>query len=172
MPYRRRGFSGRRMFAKIKSIKNSVSFPISIGTTQVSQDIVTAVANPSNTASDEVENGCHIKAFWLSLDVCGLAASGTQQTTGFYLFHNRGNNLTAPSPFAPGNSNEKNNIIREWSAMTMRNQDGNPPYHWEGWVKVPKYHQRCGTDDVWSIEFLTDTAAGHALVKYVYKWFM
>ncbi len=166
MPYRRR----RRLSAPIKSIKNSLTFPISTGTTQISTTIVTATANPINTADDEVENGCYIRAIWLSLDFCGLAATGARQTTGMYLFHNRGNNLTAPSPFAVGNSNEKNNVIREWSSMTMRNQDGNPPYHWEGWVKIPRSHQRCGTDDLWTIESLTDTAAGHGLIKYVYKW--
>ena len=171
MPYRRRGsFRGKR-FAPLKSIKNSATFVGSIGTTQVSQTIVTATANPLSTAADEVENGCQIKAIWISLDLCGLAATGVLQQTGAYLFKNVGANLTAPTPFTPGNSNEKRFIVKEWSAMTMRNQDGNPPYHWEGWVKIPKYHQRMATDDLWTIEMIQDTAAGHFAVKFVYKWF-
>ncbi len=159
-----------RRFATIKSIKNSVTFPISTGTTQVSQTIATAVDDPNNTQSDEVLNGCHIKAIWISIDFCGLAGTGVLQVTGAYLFHNRGNNLTAPSPFAVGNSNEKNNVIKEWSSMTMRNQDGNPPYHWEGWIKVPKYHQRMATDDLWTIEILTSASSGHGNIKFIYKW--
>ncbi len=108
---------------------------------------------------------------WIALDFCGLAATGVLQVTGAYLFKNTGANLTPPSPFAVGTSNEKRWVIKEWSAMTMRNQDGNVPYHWEGWVKIPKTHQRMATDDTWSIHLITDTAAGHFDVKFIYKWY-
>ncbi len=160
----------RRRGPPRNTIKNSSAFSGSTGTTIVSQTIATATANPLSTADDEVENGCRIKAIWLSLDFCGLAATGVLQSLGAYLFKNVGANLTAPDPFKTGNSNEKRFIIREWSAMTMRNQDGNPPYHWEGWIKIPKYHQRMATDDLWTVEMRNDTAAGHFLVKMVYKW--
>ncbi len=160
----------RQRFAPLKSIKNSVTFTGSVGTSTANQIVITAVANPSNTASDEVENGCKIDAIWLSLDFCGLAATGVQQTIGVYLFKNAGANLTPPTPFAVGNSNEKRFVIKEWSAMTMRNQDGNPPYHWEGWIKVPKVHQRMATDDVWQLVNIADSAAGHISMHLVYKW--
>ncbi len=152
------------------SIKNSATFSGAVGVANTVQEIVTATANPLNTAADEVENGCRIKAIWISLDFCGLAASGVLQVIGAYLQKNVGANLSNPSPFAVGNSNEKRFIIKEWSAMTMRNQDGNPPYHWEGWVRIPKYHQRMATDDLWQLVLRADTAAGHFTVKFVYKW--
>ncbi len=155
----------------INSIKNSATISGSTGTTIVSKTIALAVSSPLNTVTTQVENGCRIRAIWISIDVCGLAATGVLQTTGFYLFKNPGANLTAPSPFAVGTSNEKRFVVKEWSAMTMRNQDGNPPYHWEGWVKIPKTHQRMATDDLWTMELITDTAAGHMSLKFVYKWF-
>ncbi len=168
MPYRRRGSYRRGPVRTI--IKNSAAFSASTGTTQTSQIIAQANDIPDNTASFEVKNGCHIKAIWLSIDLCDLAATGVLQQVGCYLFKNMGNNLVAPSPFTVGNSNEKRFVIKEWSFMQMRNQDGNPPYHWEGWIKIPRYHQRMGTDDSWSLQFLLNTAAGHMLVKFVYKW--
>ncbi len=155
----------------IKSIKNSAIVGASTGTTIGAIQICNAVANPDNTVVTEVENGCTIKAIWLSIDFCGLAGTGVRQITAVYLFKNPGSNFTPPSPFSVGASNEKNYVIKEWSQMTMRNQDGNPPYHWEGWVKIPKSRQRMGTNDTWTLQFITDTSAGHFDVKWVYKWF-
>ncbi len=155
----------------IKSIKNSAVQGASSGTTIAQIQICNAVASPDNTVVTEVENGCSIRAIWLSLDFCGLAATSVRQITAAYLFKNPGANLTPPSPFSVGASNEKNFVIKEWAAMTMRNQDGNPPYHWEGWIKIPKTRQRMATDDTWTVQFITDTAAGHFDVKWVYKWF-
>ena len=142
----------------------------STGTTVLTLPIAKAVDSPATTDNFEVKNGCIIKAIWLSLDFCGLAATGVLQTTGVYLFKNVGANLTAPSPFTTGNSNEKRFIIKEWSQMTMRNQDGNPPYHWEGWVFIPKPHQRMATDDVWELVHATTSAAGHLAMKFIYKY--
>ncbi len=174
MPGYRRGFGrrrGARSLNMVHSLKNGVTQTTSTGTSVTITEIAKAVDNPTTTANTEVKNGCTIKAIWLSLDVCGLAATGVLQMTGFYLFKNSGANLTPPSPFTADNSNEKRFIIREWSAMTMRNQDGNAPYHWEGWIKVPRPHQRMATDDLWQVVFVTDTAAGHAGIKFVYKYY-
>ncbi len=82
---------------------------------------------------------------------------------------NPGNNLTPPGVGSVGTSNEKKFVFKSWSQMTMRNQDGNPPYHWEGWVKVPKRYQRMGTDDVFQIAYGTTTAAGHIFANFIYK---
>ncbi len=161
----------RGMRPVINSIKNSAVSAASSGTTIAAIEIANAVSSPDNTVVTQVENGCSIRAIWISLDFCGLAGTGVRQSTGVYLFKNPGSNLTPPSPFSVGVSNEKNYVIKEWSQMTMRNQDGNPPYHWEGWIKIPKSRQRMATDDTWTIQFITDTAAGHMLVKWVYKWF-
>ncbi len=56
-----------------------------------------------------------------------------------------------------------------WSYMTMRNQDGNPPYHWEGWVKIPKIYQRMGTDDTWQFVFGNNSGLGHGAFNVIYK---
>ena len=152
------------------TIKNSFTASGGTTTTLASTILAVAVSSPDNTVTTQVENGCRIKAIHLSIDVCGLGASGVLQVTGFYLLKNPGANLTPPAVFSPGTSNEKRFIIKEWSAMTMRNQEGNPPYHWEGWIPIPKTHQRMATDDTWSIAMATSASTGHFSIKTVYKW--
>ncbi len=165
-------FGRRRVsLSVINSLKRSSIQVDTPGTTVQNEILAKAVDNPATTVNNDVKNGCIIKAIWLSLDFCGLAASGVEQTTGVYLFKNPGANLTPPSPFNVGTSNEKKFVIKEWSQMTMRNQDGNPPYHWEGWIKIPKRYHRMGTDDLWQIVFQTDTAAGHIKTAFIYKYY-
>ncbi len=53
--------------------------------------------------------------------------------------------------------------------MVMRNQDGNPPYHWEGWVKIPKRYQRMGADDVITIVSGMSAETGHLFLNTIYK---
>ncbi len=155
----------------INSLKNSAVSTDSTGTTVQFKGVAKAVDNPATTNSTDVKNGCMIKAIWISLDFCGLAAAGALQMTGAYLFKNTGANLTAPSPLTVGNSNEKRFVIKEWSQMTMRNQDGNPPYHWEGWIKIPRGMQRMATDDIWQVVYVTDTSVGHIGIKFLYKYY-
>ncbi len=170
MPGKYYGRRRRTNYAVVQTLKNDFITVDTTGTTIGKTAIAKAVDTPVTTVSSDVKNGCIIKAIWISLDFCGLAATGVQQTTGVYLFKNAGANLTAPSPFTVGNSNEKRFAIKSWSQMTMRNQDGNPPYHWEGWVRIPKPHQRMATDDIWQIVYVTDTAAGHIMFHTIYKY--
>ncbi len=173
MPYRRRAFSRQRSSLRpIDSNKNVVDLTGTPGTTIASTTLILTKDSAANTVSNEVERGCSISSIWLSFDVCGLAASGVEQKTGCYLIKNPGSNLASiPNVFAVGTSNEKNNVIKQWSYMTMRNQDGNAVRHWEGWIKIPKGKRRCAADDVWSFAFQTDTAAGHITGQCIYKWY-
>ncbi len=155
----------------VNSIKNVVYIEGSTGVTLVSSVLATAKDAPITANKTEVLRGCIIKAFWLSVDVCGLAGTGVLQSTAFYVIKNPGNNLTLPTPTTEGSSNEKKYIFKSWNAMTMRNQDGNVPYHWEGWIKIPKRYQRFGTDDRLQISFATTTAAGHSSLQCIYKWY-
>ncbi len=155
----------------INSIKNVVDLTASTGTTTTARTIVLAKAQPVNTNQSEVINGCVIKAVWVSIDFCGLAASGVLQRTAVYIIKNPGANLTGPGAFVVGTSNEKKFIFKQWQIMTMRNQDGNPPFHWEGWLKIPKRYQRFGTDDKLDIVFECDAAAGHFSGQFIYKWY-
>ncbi len=168
MPYRR-----RRAFSRpiINSIKNTVDATASTGTSVGNSLIAKAVNAPVSTVSTDTSQGCIIKAIWCSFDVCGLAATGVLQRTAVYLMKNPGDNLTGPDMFSVGTSNEKKFIFRQWQFMTMRNQDGNPPFHWEGWIKVPKRYQRMGTDDTFRLNFGTSTAAGHFSAQFIYKWY-
>ncbi len=165
---RRRNYGPRPI---INSIKNTVDLTFSTGTTAIGPLLAKAVNTPLSTNSSDVSNGCIIKALWLSFDVCGLAATGVLQRTNLFLMKNPGDNLTAPSPFSVGTSNEKKFVFRQWQFMTMRNQDGNPPNHWEGWIKIPKRYQRMGTDDVFRMGVETSSAAGHFSVQSIYKWY-
>ncbi len=175
MPYRRRAFSGRRRGSSlgriVNSMKNVVDVTASTGTTLAAHVIANAVASPSATTANEVERGCIIKAIYCNFDFCGLAASGILQRTFAYLIKNPGTNLTLPGASVVGTSNEKKFVIRQWQFMTMRNQDGNNPNHWEGWIPIPKRYQRMGTDDLWQLAFEVDATAGHSSAQFIYKWY-
>ncbi len=172
MPYRRRASYGRRgMRPIINSVKNVADATQSTGGTLQSLVLAKAKDSPVTTVDNDVQRGCIIKAIYLNFDVCGLAATGVLQRTALYLFKNPGANLTAPSAFSVGTSNEKKFVFRQWQFMTMRNQDGNPPNHFEGWIPIPKRYQRMGTDDLIELEFQTTTAAGHLSLQCVYKWY-
>ncbi len=141
------------------------------GVGAVGANIAKAVTSPSPTVASDVSHGCIIQAIWVSIDFCGLAGSGVLTDIIAYLIKNPGANLTSPSAFSIGTSNEKKFVVKEWSYMAMRNQDGNPPYHWEGWVKVPKKYQRMGTDDTWRINMsCTAGTTGHGSTRVIYKW--
>ncbi len=128
-----------------------------------------AVTAPSNTITTDCHRGGTIKAIWVSIDFCGLRASGLNQDIMCYLIKNPGDNLTPPGVFAVGSSNEKKFVFKTWSAMTMRNQDGNPPYHWEGWIKIPKRYQRMGTDDTIQFVIGANFETGHGFISAIYK---
>ncbi len=167
-----RGFRNRAFSLRpVDSIKNIKFAEASTGVTKTEQVLALAKDSPTTAVVTEVKRGSHIKSIWLSIDVCGLAATGVLQTTSFYIIKNPGNNLTIPTPRTEGASNEKKFIFKSWNAMTMRNQDGNTPYHWEGWIKVPRRYQRMGTDDKIEMAFATTTAAGHMSLQCIYKWF-
>ncbi len=153
----------------INSEKHVVNNAVAIDTTVQPKLIAKAVTAPSNTVTTDCHRGGHIKAIWLSLDFCGLAATLVNQRISIYLIKNPGDNLTEPGNFAVGSSNEKKFVVKQWTAMTMLNSDGNPPYHWEGWIKLPKRYHRMGTDDTWQLVFGANTATGHGWFQAIYK---
>ncbi len=168
MPYRRRAFS-RGPRPVVNSEKHVVDNTDTVTTTTANILLAKAVTAPSNTVDTDCHRGGLIKALWISLDFCGLAATGILQDMVVYLIKNPGDNLTPPATFAVGTSNEKKFVFKQWSAMTMRNQDGNPPYHWEGWIKIPKRYHRMGTDDTIRIVYGASNATGHIFVNCIYK---
>ncbi len=171
MPYRRRG-SYRGPRAVVTSIKNVLNAQFGIDSTVTSANLAKAVTSPSPTVASDVSHGCLIKAMWIVLDVCGLGGTGVLNVFDAYLIKDPGANLSLPAPLATGTSNEKKFIIKQWREMIMRNQDGNLPYHWEGWVKIPKRYHRMGTDDKWVIVIAcTSALTGHASVQAIYKWY-
>ncbi len=175
MPFRRGGFSrGRRRMGLqvVDSNKNVVDFSANPSTTIASTTLVLTKDTATNTVANEVSRGSKLFRIWLSFDICGLDASGVRQKIGLYLIKNPGTNFgTIPGVFVVGTSNEKKYVIKQWSYMTMRNQDGNPPNHWEGWIKIPKIYQRNGADDIWTLAFQSDTTTGHLTGQCIYKWF-
>ncbi len=169
MPYRRGGFSRKLHLVTINSEKHDVDQVLSLTTTNSTMIVAKAVTAPSNTVSTDCHRGGHIKAIWVSLDICGLGASGANEQFIAYMIKNPGDNLLPPGVFAIGTSNEKKFVFKTWAGMIMRNQDGNPPYHWEGWVKIPKRYQRMGTDDTIKIIAGVKTSTGHFFVNSIYK---
>ncbi len=153
-------------------MKNVHSATFGTTGTLVGNIFAKAVNTPLSTVSTDTGQGCVIKAFYLSFDSCGLGGTGVVNNIDVYIIKNPGNNLTDPSPNAVGTSNEKKYIFRQWHAMIMRNQDGNVPYHWEGWIKIPRRYQRMGTDDVLKIVAQnTSGVTGHFSYHVIYKWY-
>ncbi len=106
------------------------------------------------------------------VDGCGLGGTGVLNDLDFYLIKNPGDNLTEPAPISVGTSNEKKFVFRQWHFMIMRNQDGNTPFHWEGWIRIPKRYQRFGTDDTLQlVHACTSGLTGHLSLMCIYKWY-
>ncbi len=162
----------RGMAPIINSIKNVA--PGQAGITATTQNLLLAKAvnSPVSTDNTNVSQGSIIKAIWLSLDFCGLGGTGVLNVIDCYLIKNPGDNLTLPEALSVGTSNEKKFVIKQWRAMSMRNQDGNPPYHWEGWIKIPRRYQRMGTDDTWRLAHQSSSGVtGHISIQTIYKWY-
>ncbi len=156
----------------INSIKNSMIFAVGTTGTLGVLTAAKAVTSPSPTVLNDVSHGCIIKAIYLIADGCGLGGTGVLNNMNFYLAKNPGDNLTLPAPNSVGGSNEKKFIFRQWQFMIMRNQDGNVPFHWEGWIKIPKRYQRMGTDDtIQLVEQNTSGLTGHFSCQFIYKWY-
>ncbi len=172
MPGYRRGFGRSRRAQSlnvINSEKHIVDITEGLTTTNSVSLIAKAVTAPSNTIDTDCHRGGVIKAIWISLDFCGLGNSGANNRILAYLIKNPGDNLTPPGVFSVGTSNEKKFVVKMWSYMAMRNQEGNPPYHWEGWLKLPKRYHRMGTDDTWSLVSGINNATGHLFANVIYK---
>ncbi len=153
----------------VNTEKHVVNFLQAVTTTNDVTDLAKAVTAPSNTVTTDCHRGGHIKSMWISFDACGLGTSGSNVRMQAYIIKNVGANLTPPGVFAVGSSNEKRFVIKTWSAMLMRNQDGNPPYHWEGWIKIPKIYQRMATDDTFQFVIGVASQTGHGSVLCIYK---
>ncbi len=175
MPYRRRGFSGRRRsgLRPVNSMKNIVYTSGATSTTQVDVDIVDTQDSATLAVADDVERGCSIKAIWVSVSLCSTFTSALNGQTVFYLIKNPGANLTLPSPSTEGTSNEKKFIFFSRQAMVMRIQEGGNVYHWEGWVKIPRVYQRMGSNDkiTFSVRNVVSAQTGHFTAQFIYKWY-
>ncbi len=153
-------------------MKNVVVAQGGLTSTKTATVLAKAVNTPLSTVSTDTSQGCKINNLWLSFDVCGLAGTGVLNVIDIYLIKSPGDNLTLPSVLAVGTSNEKKFVFRQWRAMSMRNQEGNPPYHWEGWIKIPRNYQRMGTDDIiYLVMASTAAVTGHFSIECIYKWF-
>ncbi len=173
MPYRQRGSYSRRSFQRpiINSIKNVANNTQGLTGTQVFVRFAKAVTSPSPTVSTDVSHGCIIQAVYVTIDVCGLGGTGVLNVYDGYIIKNPGDNLTLPAPISIGSSNEKKFVFKQWRFMIMRNQDGNMPFHWEGWLKIPRRYQRMGTDDTLTfVAQCTSGVTGHVSSQFIYKW--
>lgn len=169
-------YSGRRRSnyprAIVTSIKNVADNSGGLTGTLLRTTFAKAVTAPSPTVKSDCSHGCIIKAIYVILDVCGLGGTGVLNNYQAFIMKNPGANLTPPTPGSEGASNEKKFIFKTFAGMIMRNQDGNAPLHWEGWVKVPKRYQRMGTDDTFElVQAVTSGLTGHFFNKMIYKWY-
>ncbi len=158
----------------VDSNKNSVSLLVSgaSGTT-VATDLVIAVDSASNTSVKEVTRGCKIKAIWLEYTARLSATTTVGVSTLFeaYLMKNPGDNLTGPSPASTGSSNEKKFIFREWKSFLGAQTEGSNPYHFRGWIKIPRIYQRFGADDTLQFIYRSTGLASVYCMRAIYKWY-
>jgi len=152
MPFRRRGFFGRSRFRGMRpivntlKIENNLTFAVAASTNAI-VNLAVAVDDPATASSDQVKNGCKIKAFWLEFWYYGLSAGNTNDIFDAYVIKNPGANLTPPNPGTVGTSNEKKFVFREWKGLAGTKTTGGFPYYFQGWIKIPRNYQRFGTDD-------------------------
>ncbi len=174
MPYRQKGSFRRRGMGlrPVNSMKNHVISDIGISSTQTNVVIAEAVDSATLAVANAVEKSCTINNVYVIIDVCGLGGTGVLNVADFYIIKNPGNNLTIPNPRTWGTSNEKKFIFKTWRFMIMRNQDGNMPFHWEGWVKLPKIYRRFGAANQLQLAIVCSAAVtGHATFSFLYKWY-
>ncbi len=166
----------RRSQNFLRPIVSQKNFVVSnAGLSSTILDILIAKAKdaPVLASTSDVGRGSMINAIYCFIDVCGLGGTGVLNVADFYLIKNPGDNLTEPGPIGWGSSNEKKFIFKVWSFQIMRNQDGNMPFHWEGWIKVPKRYRRMGADDtIRLIATCTSGVTGHISSRFIYKWYM
>ncbi len=112
MPYRHRASFRRGPRPTINTEKHVIPLLENLTTVNSVSDIAVAVTAPSNTVVTDCHRGGHIKAIWVSLDMCGLGASGVNVRGSVYLIKNPGNNLIPPGVFAVGSSNEKKFVVK------------------------------------------------------------
>ncbi len=171
MPFRRRGSFKRALGLRpVDSNKNIVEITGLPSTTTQSAILINTVDNALLATKNQVERGCTVYGINLEFDVCGLAGTGVRQRTQLYLIKNVGANLTPPGAFTVGSSNEKKFVLKMWSFQTMRNQDGNPPFHVNEFIKLHRY-KRMGAADTLELIFETDTSTGHLSGQCIYKWY-
>ncbi len=153
-------------------MKNFVALNSALSGTQTVQDIAVAQDSANLAVVDDVEKGCAINQIYIDIQVCGLAGSGVANHFDGYIMKNPGANLTPPDAVSWGTSNEKKFIFHTMSGMIMRNQDGNAPLVFRGWIKVPKIYRRMGAND----EFIfasrcTAAVTGLVNARFIYKWY-
>ncbi len=171
MGSRRRNFGIRPV---IDSNKNVVSI---FAASAVASVNITDIADTQDSATlavaDDVERGCSIRAIWLELWYRATATSVDGVTTGFdmYLFKNPGNNLTPPLAGTLGTSNEKKFAFKTWKGLTGTVSQGNGPYNWQGWIKIPKRYQRMGANDKWQLVHTATGQPGLLCMNAIYKWY-
>ncbi len=156
----------------INSVKNVRQVQLGLTGTAAFSEIARAVDAPILAQTTNILRGAVIKAVWISFDVCGLAGTSVLNIVDLFIAKNPGNNLTLPSPAAIGGNDNKKFVFKTWRIMIMRNQDGNVPIHFEGWIKIPKRYQRFGSDDALVFgNVCTATLTGHFSYEAIYKWY-
>ncbi len=169
--YARRGRRRWSSLHPINSIKNIRQESIGITSTQQNLILIRAKEQPVITNVADVQSGCTINSIFLEFDVCGLGGTGVLNDAFIMLFKNPGNNLTVPAIDTAGSSDEKRFILKMWKIMIMRNQDGNAPVHWSGWIPLPKTFKRFGINDELQLCVKSTTAlTGHFQYQCIYKW--
>ncbi len=146
------------MRAPIKSKKHYRQYGVSPITTGASESILLVDAN-NGAASDEVEEGCIVKAVFVELWLNNDGVDGQSIVTV-----TKGIAGDSGPTFAEMADlftyNNKKNILFTHQGLTSNESVGNPIRVLNGWIKIPKSKQRFGLGDRIALN-ISNTSSGN-----------
>ncbi len=139
----------------INRIKHVVDLVATLGkAVDLPNPIALATDTPTLGASNSVETGSKINAFYIRLEIASNDAAdpGVIPQTYMYVWKNPGGNLTTITPNVVGTSDNKRFVIHQEMAMIEnKGQGSNPRTLFNGVIVIPKGMRRMGPNDVWQI---------------------
>ncbi len=123
----------------------------------------------SDTATDQVDIGSHVKSFFLNVQVAATTTASIANIY-FYIFGNPGGNiLTVPDGNVIGSSDFRKNVFHQEMIMTEKNTTAFPRTMFRGVIRVPRKFARIGSKDKLSIAFFSPGVNYDVCFQCIYK---
>ncbi len=162
------------MLSPINSIKHFVA-RTNTGTTAgttATLPVATAVVAPATASTDQVREGCVIKAVWIEMWVIsdGTADNSTQCVMTLEKITGTGVNPTNTNMLnLQAYTNKKNILVTFQGLLTAKIAGANPMSPIRGWYKIPKGKQRFGINDRLVFNITTVAINMRSCGMFIYK---